>query len=212
MSDVGGSSDDKLTVLQNMLKPLTSMIGFMKSMMFGSSKETIVSNPVERVYNFSEDDAMTMTFAITNDGSNVNDFANFKLLKIRSVYGDKINSCTVKKTFKFMMIRKKLWEETFDEGGDLVVEGKTSDEWVDWCQDATGNKGMFDYLTDWSTGGVFSPVNWMKGFLSAFFGTSYDILELKNTIGRGLILNIKKTETDISSKRNTQTFKLMGTN
>jgi len=212
MTDVGGNDNSKMSFLKNMLKPLTSMVDYMKSMLFGPSKSTIVANPVVREYLFDEDEAMTMTFAITNDGTEVNDFSNFKLLRIRSVYGDEINSCKVKKTKKVFGMPFTIWKETFTEDGSNSRDGKSSPEWVDWCQESTGGKGMFDYLSDWSSGGVFNPINWMKGFFNAFFGTSYDILELKNTIGRGLILNIKKTEADISSKRNTQTFKLMGTN
>ncbi len=226
MKDVGGNSDNKLSFLQNMLKPMKTMFGFMSAMIFGSSKSTIVSKPVERVYKFNEDEAMTMTFAMTNDGTKVNDFAHFKLLKIRSVYGDKLNSCTVKKTAGVVGSvmggigsiiggsNDSSWKETFYEGDAKKHHGKTGDEWVDWCQQATGKKGIFDYLTDWKSGAMFNPVNWMKGifsaFMSFFFG-SYSIEDITNDIGRGLILNLKKIEADPLSQRNTSTYKLMGT-
>jgi len=205
MSDITGSDDDKLTFLQNMLKPMTTMATTMKTMWFGSNKAVTVSDPVEKVYAFTDENAMTMTFAITNDGSQVDDFANFKLMKIRSVYGDALNSCTVKKTFKFMMIRKTLWEETFVEGGDLVVEDLTSSEWVDWCQQATGSNGMFDYLFDWSSGGIFNPFNWIQSFFSIFlnfFGIDYEITDFTNKVARGLILDLKKVNVDPYSPLN----------
>jgi len=214
MQDVGGNDDDKkLSFLKNMLKPMSTMFNFMSTMMFGSSKSAIVSKPVERVYNFANDEAMTMTFAITNKGTEVNDFMNFKLLKIRSVYGDKINSCKVKKSAG--MISWSHWTETFYEGDTNSNHGKTGDEWVDWCQKSTGKKGMFDYLTNWSSGGPFNPINWMKGifsrFMAMFFG-SYSIEEITNSIGRGLILNIKKVDINVSTPLTTPHYQLMQTN
>ena len=214
MEDVGGSDDDKLGFLQNMLKPMTTMMGFMKSMMFGSGKATKVSNPVERVYEFDEDKAMTLNFAITNDGTQVDDFENFKLMKVRSVYGDMFDSCTVHKKRGMMSWSK--WTETFVIGGSLSKKGPdgkiwNSDKWVDWCQEATGRKGMFDYLFDWSKGGVFNPFNWMRGFFNAFltflFG-SYDILDFTSAVHRGLILEIKKVTLDPISPYNTRTVEV----
>lgn len=215
MNDVGGGDDNKLSFLQNMLKPMTTMFTMMKNMMFGSSKASKVSNPVERVYEFDEEDAMTMTFAVTNSGAQVDDFKNFKLLKLRSVYGDMLDSCRVKK--KPGMLSWSSWDETFVIGGSLSKRGPDgsmmdSDEWVDWCQEATGKKGMFDYLFDWSSGAMFNPFNWMKGFFNAFltFITgSFEIKEFTNKVARGLILDIKKVDTDPASPRNTRTIEVL---
>jgi len=208
MNDISGSSDDKLSFLQNMLKPMKTMANTMITVLFGAGNEDFVSDPVERVYAFSEDEAMTLTFAVTNDGSQVDEFANFKLLRIRSVYGDSLNSCTVKKSFKWMMIKKKLWEETFVDGGSLSRDGMTSSEWVDWCQEATGSNGLFDYLFDWSSGAFFNPLNWMKGFfnlfLSFFPGIDLEITDMTNKVARGLILDIKKVDVDPYSPLNTR--------
>ena len=219
MEDVGGTDDDKLYFLQNMLKPMTTMISFMKNMLFGSTKETIVADPVERVYTYADNKAMTMGFAITNDGNQIDDFANFKLLKIRSVYGDMINSCKVKKSWAFM---NPGWTKTFVEDGTQSVKSPDSsgwhpemwndNEWISWCQTATGRIGMFDALFDWSTGGIFNPINWMTSFFgmfTSFFSSSYDITNFTSTLKRGLILNLKKVDLNSSYGLNKQTIEIM---
>jgi len=214
MNDVGGDDDNKLSFLQEMLKPMVTMMEMMKSMMFGSSKASKVENPVERVYEFAEDEAMTMTFAITNDGTQVDDFANFKLLKLRSVYGDMLDSCRVHYTG--MMGFFGGWKETFYIGGNkskFGPDGKmSSDEWVEWCQESTGGRGIFSYLFDWSSGAMFNPLNWMKGmmdmFLNMMFGT-YKILEIENIVAKGLILDLKKVNPDPTSPRNTRTIEVI---
>lgn len=214
MEDVGGSDNDKLSFLQNMLKPMTTMINFMKTMLFGTSKQSSVAEPVERVYEFSEADAMTLSMAITNDGTQIDDFANFKLLKIRSVYGDMINSCKVKKSFAMF---SPGWTKTFVEGGTQSVKSPdgdwwNDDQWITWCQEATSKKGIFDALFDWSSGGIFNPINWMSSFFNvflSFFSSTYSIEDFKSTIKRGLILNIKKVELDPLSQRNGQIIEIV---
>jgi len=223
MKDVGGSDENKLSFLQNIIKPMVTMVDIMKNMMFGTDKKEIVSNPVERVYKFNENEAMTMTFPITNDGTQIDDFAHFKLLKIRSVYADEINACTVKKVPG--MISPSAWEDEFIEGGTLSHKSPNSrvwkkevwdsDQWINWCQEAANKKGMFDYLFDWSTGGFINPLNWMKGMFSAFliiFTGQYEITDFKNSIQRGLILDLKKVDLDPISIRNTREIKILNIN
>lgn len=213
MQDVGGSDDDKLGFLQNMLKPMTTMIDFMKTMLFGTSKQSSVAEPVEKVYEFSEADAMTLSIAVTNDGTQIDDFANFKLLKIRSVYGDMINSCKVKKSFAMF---SPGWTKTFVEGGGQSVKSPdgewwNDDQWIAWCQEATAKKGIFDALFDWSSGGIFNPINWMSSFFNmflSFFSSTYSIEDFTSTIKRGLILNIKKVDLDPLSQRNGQIIEI----
>jgi hypothetical protein len=220
MQDVGGDEDKKLSILQNLLKPMKTMISFMKHMLFGESKKDIVSNPVERVYNYSDDTAMNLTFAVTNDGSIVNDFASFKLMKIRSVYGDMIESCHVKKSPGFLSPYH--FDKTFYIGGNESARSPNytifnkeiwdSDQWVDWCQKATGRKGMFDYLFHWKTGAFFNPFNWMRGFFSmflTFFTGSYDIVDFSNTLKRGLILELKRTVLNPVSTLTTREIKVL---
>jgi len=222
--DVAGDDEEKLSFLQNLIKPMTAMAGFMKGMLFGEDKKDIVADPVESVYSFDEDEAMTLTFPITNDGSQVDDFAHFKLLKIRSVYADNMNSCTVKK--KPGMLKPSSWgPTTFYEGGsdsqkspNYTIFNKeywNSDQWVDWCQEATGQKGMFDYLFDWTKGGIFNPFQWMKGFFQSFLNMltgTYEITDFTNTVKRGLILDIKKVNLDPISKRNTREIRILNIN
>jgi len=220
LQDVAGNDAAKLTFLQNIIKPMTTMVDMMKGMFFGNDKKEIVADPVQRVYSFNEDEAMTMTFPVTNDGSQIDDFAHFKLLKIRSVYADEVNSCSVKKTPGFISPSK--WEDNFYEGGNKEYKSPNSriyrkevwnsDQWIDWCQQATNKKGMFDYLADWSTAGFINPLNWIKGMYSAatsmFFG-EFEITSIQNTVHRGLILDLKKVNLDPISKRNTREIQIL---
>ena len=214
MQDVGGSENDKLSFLQEMLKPMETMIDFMKTMLFGSVKKENVEKTVERVYSFNENDAMTLSMAVTNSGVEVDDFANFKLLKIRSVYGDMMNSCTVKYSG---MMGFGSWTKTFTEGGTQSVDSPDSsfmhhetwndDQWISWCQEASGTKGIFDVLFDWSSGGVLNPLNWMSAMFS-MFSSSYTVKDFTNTIKRGLILDLKKVDLDPISARNTRKIEI----
>jgi len=192
-------------------------------MFFGSDKKSIVADPAERVLSFNEDDAMTMTFPLTNDGTQIDDFVHFKLLKMHSVYADHINSCHVVKVPG--MISWSKWDDTFTEGGNishnspnstiLKKEVWDSDQWIDWCQKATNKKGMFDYLADWSTGGPFNPLNWMKGMFSAFltmFTGEFKIKEIYNSIQRGLVLEVQKVELDPVSQRNSREIRILNIN
>jgi hypothetical protein len=219
MEDVGGDDNYKLTFLQNLLKPMTTFIDYMKVCMFGSSKATLVADPVERVYEFNEDDAMTLSFAITNEGTQIDDFENFKLLKIRSVYGDMLDSCRVKKE-RGIFFSWNTWDITFyldgtnSEGtdGEDGPDGYMSNtEWVDWCQTAADKKGMLSYLLDWQSGGIFNPINWLKSFINAFlsfFFGSYTVEDITSGMKRALILNIKKVDLDPLSTLNSRTIKV----
>lgn len=209
LQDIGGSDDEKLSFLQNILKPVATLTSYLKNILFGSSKQDIVATPVERTYEYDEDDAMTMNIAITNDGTRVDDFANFKLLKIRSIYGDMINSCKVKKSWALF---SPGWTKTFVEGGTQSVmspDGElwSDDEWISWCQEATASKGIFDALFDWLSGGVFNPINWISSFFNiflSFFSSTYNIEDFTNTIKRKLILNVKKVDLNPISNKNSQ--------
>lgn len=223
MTDVAGNETQQLSFLQNIIKPMTAMFDLMKAMFFGSDKQDIVADPAERVLSFNEDDAMTMTVPVTNDGTQIDDFVHFKLLKMHSVYADNINSCRVVKVPG--MISWSSWDHTFVEGGNISEKSPNSrvwkkevwnsDQWVKWCQEATNKKGMFDYLADWSTGGPFNPFNWMKGMFTAFltmFTGEFDIKEISNSIQRGLVLEVEKVDLDPVSKRNTRKIKILNIN
>ena len=212
--DVGGDDNHKLSFLQKMLKPMHTMIDMMKRMMFGSSKAEIVANPVEREYLFDEDNAMTLTFAVTEDGTAVDSFANFKMLKLRSVYGDSVNSCRVKKSPG--VLSWSHWDNTFYEE---IADSKNgpngnmdNSEWIEWCQINGDKKGMFDYLFDWSSGGFFNPVNWMQGMMNSMktmiFG-SYTVKDLSSSISRGLILDLKKVDLESSYPLNSQKIEVL---
>ena len=205
----------KLSFLQQILKPMTTMMSMMKTMMFGSSKSTIVSDPVEIKYDLSAQ-PISLMLAVTNDGSHIDNFQHFKLMALRSSYGDMMNECTVKKTPG--MFSWSSWTATFyaSKGSNSTSQTNgsinTHAEWVEWCQESTGKKGMFDYLSDWSSGGVFNPFNWMQGMwsmFSNFFGGSYSIQEFKNILKRGLILDLKKETLSPTNTLNSTQFKLL---
>lgn len=212
---VSASTDtQKLSLLQQMIKPMMSMMDMMKTMMFGSSKSTIVADPVEIKYDLSAK-PMTLTLAVTNDGSQIDRFETFKLTGLRSTYGDRVNQCSVKYSGIFGFGG---WTATFYESQGTTVTSRTKGtinthaEWVNWCQESTGKKGMFDYLSDWSTGGVFNPFNWMQGMWSGmmtmFFG-DYSIIDFKNILKRGLILDLQKETLSPVNSLNTTTIKLI---
>lgn len=215
---VTGTTDtEKLTFLQQLIKPMATMMTMMKTMMFGSSKSTIVADPVETKYDFSAK-PMSLTLAVTNNGSQINRFETFKLMGLRSTYGDMVNECTVKKSPG--MLSWSSWTDTFYQYKGTISTSphtngsiNTHGEWVDWCQEANNKKGMFDYLMNWSTGGVFNPFNWMQGIWSAFttflFG-DYSITDFKNVLKRGLILDLKKEQNlNPLDTLNTTTIKLI---
>jgi len=218
MEDVGGSDNTKLSFLQNLLKPVTTVVSLVKRLLFGSSKEAIAAEPFEREYEFAEDKAMTLSMAVTNDGTQVDDFANFKLLKIRSVYGDKMNSCKVKHTG---LLGITIWNETFKEGEAKSKESPNStifnheiwnqDQWITWCQGATNKKGIFSALFD-STDGNFNLIDDLLNSISTLLSTlfsSYKVLDFENSLTRALVLNIKKVELDPLSELNRQTIEIV---
>ena len=182
LQDIGGSDDNKLSFLQNVLKPVATLTSYLKNVLFGSSKQNIVATPVERTYEYDEDDAMTMNIAITNDGIQVDNFANFKLLKIRSVYGDMANSCNVKKTV--LLLFSTTYE--FHEGGNQSVMSPygglwNDDQWITWCQESTGQKGIFDVLFGWSSGESFGLLDLVSDILSILI-YNFEITNFESSI------------------------------
>ncbi len=212
---VTASTDtQKLSFLQQMVKPMSAMMEMMKNMFFGTSKSTIVADPVEIKYDLSAK-PMTMTLAVTNDGTQVDRFETFKLTGLRSTFGDSVNQCTVKYSGFFGFGG---WTETFYEFKESASTTRTKGsinthaEWIQWCQEANDKKGIFDYLMDWESGGVFNPMNWMKGMwsgmMSMFFG-DYSITDFKNALKRGLILDLQKEALNPVDTLNTTKIRLI---
>lgn len=211
------TDNEKLSFLQQLIKPMATMMEMMKNMMFGSSKSTIVADPVEVRYDLSAK-PMTLTLAVTEEGTQVDRFEAFKLTGLRSTYGDSVNACTVKYSGSFFGFGS--WTQTFYESkGDTVTShtvpstsDKTHAAWITWCQEANDKKGLFDYLTDWSSGGVFNPINWMEGMWSIMnwmFGGGYEITDFKSVLKRGLVLDLKKEPLSPVDTLNTTTIKLI---
>lgn len=213
---IGGSDKEKLGFLQQMIKPMVSMMEMMKTMMFGSVKKEYVADPVEVNHELGNK-PLTLTMAVTNEGDQIDDFAHFKLLGIRSVMGDEVDKCSVKKSPG--VLSWSSWSDTFyiDEGNKSTGTHKngtidTHSEWVDWCQKANNKKGMFDYLLAWESGAFFNPFNWMQGMWAAFttfvFG-NYEITDFSSTLKRGLILDLEKTSIDTKDPLTTTKIRLM---
>jgi len=90
------SNDPKdSSILQEIFKPVTFMFDNMMSFFFGSrdnAKAVTFSNH----YDFTKyDKQLTMSIPVTQNGSEVNDFANFSLVGLDSVYGVEVESCVI---------------------------------------------------------------------------------------------------------------------
>lgn len=80
-------------------KPITNMFDKMMSFFFGTredAKAEIISN----YYDLTKyDKQLTMTMPITSNGSVIDDFVNFVLVGLDSVYGTEVTTCKVKHTY-----------------------------------------------------------------------------------------------------------------
>ena len=198
--DTGDDDEKRLYILKNMLKPMTTMMDLCKRFMFGNDTKDIMAEPKEIAYTFDPDNAVNLVFAVTNDGTTVDSFVGAKMLELRSIYADHINSCEVKYLWKTVgtfhedepikrSYKKHWWSKRTTVDWIYGPEGKmTNTDWVTWCQKGMDKKGMFDYLTDWSKLGFMNPLNWMRGFFAMF---DYQITNFHSTVHRSLVLHVK---------------------
>jgi len=94
-NDMKDDLDGKTSFFGEILKPITNMFSTMMSFFFGTrddAKAITVSNH----YDFTKyEKQLTMTVATTVNGSEVNDFTNFTLVGLDSVYGTEVSKCVI---------------------------------------------------------------------------------------------------------------------
>lgn len=76
---------------------ISGMINMMKCFFFGCPKVNDVQEAMDSYYGFSDADAINLTFAITNNGSLIDDFETFRLMGIHSLTGNE-HMCQVKES------------------------------------------------------------------------------------------------------------------
>ncbi len=74
---------------------VTGMMDMMKCFFFGCSEADEVNEPMDSYYAFTDESAVSLNFAVTNSGTQIDDFQNFKLMGIHSLSGNQ-QSCRVK--------------------------------------------------------------------------------------------------------------------
>lgn len=193
-----------LSVVQEILKPVNFLGDTLEGLLFGGEKANTVSPSTEIVYAFDEDKTMTMTVPITNDGTQVDSFASFKLLKLHSIYGSRINSCTVK--LEFVLGILDAGEHTYVEDDGYVKPANyhrpssrtnwDNNDWVNWCRDETADKGLFDYLKE---GKLVTGL--LKTVVSVLGNIKITQVGYEST--RGLVLDLKRVDPDPVSTVNT---------
>jgi len=205
----------------------------MKNMMcmfmpFISCDEDTVTTEISRVkdsyYTFDEENATTLTMAITDDGDTVDSFQTFKLLGIHSIVGDgsTTTTCEVEKTHKetsciFMFCSTSTvrdWlniysEENTDSPDPIADEGfsTTSPTWYNWCESnsapitvdvVTGEScDWFGNCTDTSTEYTY---------------TNTGVAGVTNDSGRILSLDLQIVELNATSSSANLRYNLLGTN
>ena len=76
---------------------ITGMIDMMKCMFFGCDVKDEVKEPMDSYYSYSDDDAINLTMAVTDEGTTIDGFETFKLMGIHSLSGNE-NTCEVRET------------------------------------------------------------------------------------------------------------------
>lgn len=171
------------------------MIEMMKCFFFGCSSSDEVEEPMDSYYTFTGDTAVNLTFAVTSDGTQIDDFQTFELTGIHSMTGNE-RSCKVKRNgFIFG------WTETFVPGVSKTKDGKTNEEWLDWCdeqmEEATVDEGCSGF-------GCF-----FSAFASFFSWDTYEIKAYTNGGKKALLLDLKLTELQPGDGANTLRYKLI---
>lgn len=186
----------------------------MMNMMFGTTTAAATS-PVykERNYQFTDNEAMTMTIPVTKDGGKTVDrFETYKLMGLHSTdaaQGTGDDTCTVEKketttSFFFFPSGTSISSETFYKSkGTTPTTMKlpsgffstidTHKEWTDWCSPKSVGYTV-------TSGGFFSA------------SATYKITAKNNGgigLGRGLVLDLKKVTLDPGDILNTTQFKLI---
>lgn len=172
-----------------------------------------ISRVKDSYYAFNEENATTLTMAVTNDGNKIDGFQTFKLLGIHSIVGDgnisSGGSCTVTKTHKKLICFSNCtvvdWTNTFtsENPNNPTVQDELDtnsySDWLNWCSTETS-------ATDWKT----------VGFISTLYTYTNDAYtegnSTPNTSGRVLTLDLQMVDLNATSSSAKLRYKLLKTN
>jgi hypothetical protein len=172
----------RISLIGEMFKPMTYMMGSMFRFFFGESSKTLTET-VAVDFNFTN--PMPLTFIKTN-GNKALDFVYFKLLGLESVYGTEVEECTVKQTKKFFFFPIGWEKKTFREGVASNTEFDMNAGFFGWASDSSeyDELNVTTKKVFWSTHDIVNLstddwLNWCKrnqgkqkkGLFGRFFDT-----------------------------------------
>ena len=203
------------------LEPVVSgFFGKLKCFFFGCPKTTI-TRILGNNYAFPNETGITMSLAVSNDGSTVDSFETFRLLGIRSVFAQS-RACKIKKD-SFLSDRviyvkpnqtiKKCKESSWfgtsceDEGSSY--EGNSVTQWLTWCKNISenGNPG-----SQKPNKAAFSFFGGSSAYQFHMFGSKYSLKEYNDEDSNtSLVLDLKRIKLDLSSKDTIRRYQLVET-
>lgn len=118
---------------------ISGMINMMKCFFFGCPKVNDVQEAMDSHYAFTDENAINLTFAVTNNGSSIDDFETFRLMGIHSLSGNE-QMCQVKET------------NTGDTWSSHTFKGSESDTIQVVVPESTVcTQWLFFFCTKWET-------------------------------------------------------------
>ena len=172
----------------------TGFFSIIKCFFFGCSQQTTTVVRGNN-YTFPNDTGITMTLAVTNDGTKVDDFEHFRLQGIRSVVGEDAQ-CEIKKRTCFMFMCSYV---DFTATPTVVrnaasYDGLSAQQWLSWCNN--NDDGIYHDLS---------------AFSLPFIGSRYKVLSNSQQTGSSLVLDLKRIKLDTNDTSVTLRYKLMNT-
>lgn len=79
---------------------ISGMIDMMKCMFFGCAKKEDIKEPMDSYYAYTDETAINLTMAVTNEGTNIDGFETFRLMGIHSLTGND-HQCHVKESERY---------------------------------------------------------------------------------------------------------------
>lgn len=235
--DMKSDMEGRTSFFGEIFKPVTFMFSKMINFFFGSSNqsETVVFS---NHYDFTKyPKLLTMTIPLTNDGSQVDDFANFSLVGLDSVYGAEVEYCKFKQD-GFLFFDKhyeieasgtnynvSLYIDNYEDDYDLldfsltggffikdVLFDTNRDDLMDWCarNQRAEKSGIFGRIISYISN-LFEPIPSDKaGQIDKLMADrNFVVEEYKEKIHRGLILHLKKEDLSTNNPANKITIKFL---
>jgi len=168
--------------------------GRLKCFFFGCPQQTttvIKGND----YTFPNDSGITLTMAVTENGSKIDSFEHFRLQGIRSLYGEDAQ-CRIKKRscVGFFCSYQEFTATPTIVNGSSSYEDLTAQQWLSWC--GNNNDGNYHNLSDFF-------------FNLPFFGSDYKVMSNAQQTASSLVLDLKRIRLDTNSTSVTLRYKLM---